>query len=213
MEPNGDRHAAKHQTGKGSGAIPKLSGEGDANADAVKEAQLAASEVMNLVFEVTRTSADIYELVADLADSLAGPTSGQSPEIQPLLHHHRPRLLKIIAAIQGTQRRIQILDPNASGIHPEIFDSFLKDCDEALVTFKEASRNIARIIAMDDSAPYTVTACEILVQVMKRLETCSEIVSGLPEKGMAVFFEFLVETAFNLKNRAGDLVGKSAGIS
>jgi len=48
---------------------------------------------------------------------------------------------------------------------------------------------------------------------MERLETCSEIVSGLPEKGMAVFFEFLVETAFNLKYRAGDLIGESAGNS
>jgi hypothetical protein len=213
MELNEDRHKANHQTGNRFGAIPTLPGDRDANADGVKEAQLAASEVMNIVFEVTRTSTDIYELVADMVESLAGPAIGQSPDGRPLAQQHHHRLLRIFLAIQETQGRIQILDPNAVAIHQKIFDSFLKDCNEALVTFKEASRDIAGIIATDDRAPCTMTVSDILVQTMERLETCSEIVSGLPEKGMAVFFEFLVETAFNLKYRAGDLIGESAGNS
>ena len=198
MESNGDWLQDLHQPEDVSGPVNE-------NATGGRHDNLAPTEVMELAFEVTRASAAIYELVADLAGSLAEPPEGGSPTIHPPLQRHLASLLMIMAATQESENRVRRLESKIIGTQPEILDAFLEDCWAALVIFKEAGVNLAGII--DGSTSPAVTATETLIQIMKRLETCSEKVYGLPRVGMAVSYQCLVEAAFDLQRHADGLEG------
>lgn len=206
MGPNGYGRQDNHRAGQGFDPLPALAGE---IATRRHNDGLAPSDVMELAFEVTRTSAEIYELVGGLAGSLAEPPEGGSPTIHPPLQRHLASLLMIMAATQESENRVRRLESKIIGTQPEILDAFLEDCWAALVIFKEAGVNLAGII--DGSTSPAVTATETLIQIMKRLETCTIKVLGLPGTGIAVSYQCLAETAFNLQRQAGDLVIKPFG--
>ena len=200
MESNGDWLQGLHQPEDVSGPVNE-------NATGGRHDNLAPTEVMDLAFEVTRSSAAIYELVADLARSLAEPPQDNLLVRRLPFDQHFDALRKITSANENSQRQILQLESKIVSIQPEIFDAFLNDCWAALVVFKEIIGNLAGIIGMDEYSLPTATAVEALIKIMARLETCSEKVYGLPRVGMAVSYQCLVEAAFDLQRHADGLEG------
>ena len=209
MEPDRGRRQDKHQSGQGFGPVTALPGDGDAVATGDWKGCSAASEAMALAYGVTRTPTEIYELLAGLAGTWAAPSQAGTEAIQPPFIQHLVPLSKIIAAIEESERRVLLLGSETAGTRHEMFDAFIEDCRAALAAFREASGDLAGIIGPDGSRSPGVTVSETLTSVMKRLETCSERVLRLPETGMAVSYQCLAETAFELRYRAEGLVGRT----
>ena len=207
MESNGAGHQHEHQAPRGFTPSSALSSGAGANIEGRREDLFPASEIMPLALEITRTSADIYEMVAEIARYSSVPpevdgTTGCSP-----LQRHQARLRGITEAIESTELQAQLLESKTGAPRSEIFDLFLEDCRAALATFKEVSERLAGIIGPESSGDPSSTAAEILSQIMKRLENCSKRVIELPETGLAASYQCLAGTAFELQRRAGKLIG------
>ena len=85
MGSNGNGHHKNQREGQGSGHLPP-SGSANAGPLGGQDQFLQASEVMELVFGITKTSADVYEMIADLAGYASESSNGHalagSPERQ-----------------------------------------------------------------------------------------------------------------------------------
>ena len=168
-----------------------------------------ASEIMAVALEVTRTSADLYEMVAMVANHLTeSPGSGEG-SLCPPQQSQQAHLRWITEEIAGTDRQVRSLESMTLTPRSEIFDLFLQDCGAALRTFKEVSFRLSGIIESNGAPDSSFSGAEILSQIMKRLETCSEKVTELPETGLAASYQCLAETAFDLQRQAGKLVGEA----
>ncbi len=211
MEPSSNGHQDNHQAGQGAGPLPALPGNEDQLANGGRNGNISAPEVMALVSEVTRTSAEIYELIADLAGLLAESAQGDLPARQAQFRQFLAPLLEIVGSTQRSEIRVQLLRSKLSNTDAPLFDAFLEDCWAALMTFKDAGKSLANIIGSDASISPTVTVAETLIQTMKRLDTCSEKVSELPGRGMAVSYQCLAKTAIDLQHIASRLSGETTG--
>lgn len=212
MEPNGDNHQAKHQAGQRFGHLPPSS-DASANPLGGRDDYSPASEVMDLAFEITKTSTDVYEMIADMAECTQGSSNERGTMGSPERQCQPAALLKIVEAIEATEMRLRLLDSQTITERPEILERFLEDCWAALVTFRGACGRLAEIIELDGWENPSPTASETLAQIMKQLQTCSEKVSDLPGLGLAVSSQCLARTALNLQRQAGKLVEEAASNS
>jgi len=174
---------------------------------------LVASEVMGLTLELTWASAEIYQLVADLAEELGNIQATSQSASRDSFRQFPITLQEIITSNQNSERQIRRLESKIISNHPEILDAYLEDCWAALATCKEVSVNLAMIIGPDTEPQPAVAAARMLIWIMGRLKTCSKRVTGLPGTGIALACQSLLETACALQNRTGELVGKSVGPS
>ena len=122
-------------------------------------------------------------------------------------------LLKIVEAIEKTEIRLRSLDSQTAIERPNILKTFLEDCWAATVTFREVCGLLAEIMELDGCENPSATASDTLLRIMKRLQTTSEKVSGLPGSGLAVSSHYLARTALDLQRRAGRFVEKAASLS
>lgn len=210
MEPNKTYQQPEDQAGQGIGPLPGGSSLNSLTTPKERPNNLMALEVMNLVYEVTLTSAEIYELVAILAECILDQQS-DLPSMHPPIQEHLTPLLTILSGTQKSEVRVRLLEMTTQGIQTHELDEFLQACGCALDVFNEVGRSLAGVIGLDEWAMPTITASETLVQVMKRLDACSQIISSLPNKGLEVSSRCLVETVFNLQHCANDLAVKSLG--
>ncbi len=212
MEINWDGQQSEDQAEFVGSHLP--ADECQSNAGAVVEL-LTASEVMSLVIEVTQSSTEIYELVADLAWTLVGSPKETQAAADPPFQRHPALLRKITIETEASVRRLRSLESKILNSQPELFDTFLDDCSAALMEFRASIADLTEMIGPEagrtESQPQDITSAETLMRIMGRLENCSEKVESLPEKGIFVSYQLMVGTAFNLQNRAVGLVEKTLG--
>ena len=213
MDPNCDRYQDNQQADEGFDLLPALSGDGNANPNGGRKDHLMASEVMDLAFEVTRTSAEIYEMISDMAEWVQGSSNQYGSMGSPERQRQLAALLRIVGATETTEMRLRLLDSETITERPEILERFFKDCWAALLTFRAVCGRLAEIIGLDGWEKPSATASESLAQIMKQLETCSEKVSDLPGSGLAVSSQCLARTALYLQRQAGKLAEKAASHS
>jgi hypothetical protein len=103
LNPNDDRRQNYHQAEQGMGSLACLSSGENAIAFEGPNYDIAASEVMDLVSEMTRTSAEIYELIADLAGSFVEQPQESRSASNPPFRSHLDVLLDIISATQRSR--------------------------------------------------------------------------------------------------------------
>ena len=140
MEINWDRQQAENQAEFVGFHLPV----DDCQSNALAEVEpFVASEVMSLVFGITQTSAEIYELVANLARTLVGSPKKLQAAAVPPFRRHLPQLRKIAKETEESVRRLRSLESKINDIQPELFDTFLDDCSEALLAFSESIFDLA----------------------------------------------------------------------
>lgn len=205
MEPNADRLQHKLTT-PWEPACPSAFSNG---AEDCREDLFPASEIMAVALEVTRTSADLYEMVAMVANHMTSSSGSYEGSLCPPQQSQEAHLRWITEEIAGTDRQVRALESMTLTLRSEIFDLFLQDCGAALRTFKEVTFRLAGIIGPNGAPDSSSSGAEVLSQIMKRLETCSEKVTELPETGLAASYQCLAETAFDLQRQAGKLVGEA----
>ena len=202
----GDRlRRARHDHNAGLG-FDHLPAAGDASAPVGgQEDFLPASEVMDLAFEITKTSADVYEMIAGVAECMQR-SSNQNESMGSSECQRQPAaLLKIVEAIEKTETRLRSLDSQTTNERPEILERFLHDCWTALVAFRGVCGLLSELIGLDGSEKPSATGSETLGQIMEQLQTCSVNVSSLPH--------FLARAALNLQRRVDKLVEQTTGDS
>lgn len=172
-----------------------------------------ASEAMDLAVQVTNTSADVYEIIADVAKCLPDWSNDYGMMGKPDRQHQPAALLKIVEAIKATEMQLRSLDSQTVTERPEILTGFLEDCWTALTTFREVTGRLAEIIGLDGWENPSSTASETLAEILTQLHACSETVSGLPGSGLAVSTRCMAHTALHLQRQAGRLVDKTDRLS
>lgn len=207
MAAKGQGHEHKHQAPQGFTFPSAHSSDAGVNNEGRRQEDFPASEVMTLALELTQTSAEVYEIIAEMAESLAGPPKGDVTTARTPFPRHLAHLRGITEAIDEAESHLRELESKTVTIRPEILELFLEDCWAALTTFKEVRGLLAGIVELDGSAKPSTTALEILSRIMQHLDNCSKEVSGLTVAGLAVSSQCLAETAINLQNRAGKLAG------
>lgn len=206
MATSNNGHQDNHHTGQGLNSLPGHSGAGNPVPMVNQIDRSVASEVMDLAYDVTLASADIYELVAILAECLAESLQSNLPPMHPPIQYHSAPLLNILSAVQKSEVRIRLLESKITGERPENLKAFIQDCWTALGVFNEVGRRLSGVIGINEWAIPQMTISETLIQVMEHMDTCSLIVSGLPATGMAVSTQCLAETAFSLQRHSSDLI-------
>lgn len=157
-----------------------------------------ASEVMSLALQFTGILADVYGMIADMAESIKEPSNNQRSTRRPASQRQIAALLKIAEATEQTETQLRLLDSQTIIERSEILESFLEDCWTALLTFREVCGRLAAIIGLDGWGNPSAAASETLAQIMEQLQTCSEKVSDLPDSALAVSFRRLAGPALNL---------------
>ncbi len=213
MNSNDDRRQNYHQAEQGMGSLACLSSGENAIAFEGPNYDIAASEVMDLVSEMTRTSAEIYELIADLAGSFVEQPQESRSASNPPFRSHLDVLLDIISATQRSEIRVKILEFKIVSTQPSFLDSLLLDCRLVLEVFKEAGKNLTSVIGWDESTSPQVTVAETLILTMKQVSTCFEQIAALPETGMTVSYQCLLQQALDLQRHVGKLINEAAGPS
>ncbi len=189
--------------------------EGDAGPDPLKDREdfPLAYEVMDLVLRVTQTSADVYAMIAGTAECMQEPSGNHGTMGSPERRRLNAALFKVEEANKITEAQLRSLDSQTAIERPHILKRFLEDCWATTVSFREVCGLLTEIMELDGWENPSATASDTLLQIMKRLQTTSEKVSGLPGSGLAVSSHCLARTALDLQRRAGRFVEKAASLS
>ena len=168
---------------------------------------------MSLAFEITKISADVYAMIAEVAECLQGSSKKSGPTGRNQRQRQLTVVQKIVETFETTRIRLWLLDSRTTTERPEMLKRYLEDCWTALVKFRGVCVRLAGIIRSDGWGKPSAAASESLAQMMEQLGTCSEKVSAIPASGVAVSSHYLAEIASKLRGRATKLVKQPTGHS
>ena len=205
MESNSKERIINHKSRQESYHLAQ-SGDALGNPLRGREEFSLANEVMDLALEVTEASADLYDLIAEVAKFVQESSNQYRPNQSQEHQRQLADALRFVEATTKAEIHWRLLDSQTVIERPEILASFLEDCLIALVTFRRACESLTEIIGLDGWEKPSATATETLAMIMELLLTCSEKVSNLPGTGLAVSSQSLARTALNLQHQAGRFV-------